>query len=247
MDWTFIIVLAICVLVGGIMTAVDAANKQKAKTKAILENLRRVEDFSATQLLIGSEGNTGLAIDEQRKKVCLIDQRQGNATFRLIPYKDLISSELFEDGTTVTKTMRASQIRGAIVGGLVLGGVGAIIGGLSGKNQASSRVKEVTLRIVVNDIQSPLHDVNLLNLETTKDNAVYKQAIEQARQWQGIMEVAIRQADQEDKITTQNPVVQLPLQTISAADEIMKLADLRNAGLLTDEEFHQEKSRVLNR
>ena len=69
MDWTFIIVLAICVLVGGIMTAVDAANKQKAKTNNILENLRSVEDFSATQLLIGTEGNTGLAIDEQRKKV----------------------------------------------------------------------------------------------------------------------------------------------------------------------------------
>ena len=181
--------------------------------------------------------------DRFRKKICLIDHRQQNLTTRVFVYKDLLSSEIFEDGATVTKTVRSSQIGGVLIGGLAFGGVGAIIGGLSGKTQTSGEVKKVDLRLTVNDTKNPLHDINFLGLKTKKDGFLYKRAIQQARHWHGLIEVLIKRADLEDKAANTNDTLKLP--SGSAADELKKLAELRDAGVLSIEEFQQQKSRLL--
>lgn len=225
----------------GVMRAINTSNKKKAMD----DYLGRIKDFSATQKVMGKDGNTGLAIDEQRKKICLIDHRQQNITTRVFVYKDLLSSEIFEDGATVTKTVRSSQIGGALIGGLALGGVGAIIGGLSGKTQTSGMVKKVDLRLIVNDTKNPLQDINFLDMETKKDGFIYKQAIQQARHWHGLVEVLIKRADLEDKTANTNDTLKPP--SGSVADELKKLAELRDAGVLSIEEFQQQKSRLLGR
>lgn len=237
--WTWVIIFVAVVVVGAIAQAIDTSNKKKAMD----DHLDRIKDFSATQKVIGLDGNTGLAIDEQRKKICLIDHRQQNVTTRVFVYKDLLSSEIFEDGVTVTKTVRSSQLGGALIGGLALGGVGAIIGGLSGKTQTSGRVKKIDLRLTVNDTQNPLHNINFLDLEINKDTSLYKLAIEQARHWHGLIEVLIKRADLEDKVTNMNDAPKLPLGSV--ADELKKLAELRDAGVLSHEEFQQQKTRLL--
>lgn len=204
--------------------------------------LSGVPDFSVTQKVIGDDGATGLAIDEQRKKVCLIDHRQRTVSCRVVTYKDLLSSEIFEDGSTVTKTVRSSQLGGALIGGLALGGVGAIIGGLSGKTKTSGKVKRIDLRITVNDTQNPLHDVNFLNVETKQDGIVYQGAMKTARHWHGLVEVLIKRADMEERETH---IVAAPLLHASVADELKKLADLKDLGILSAEEFQSQKTRLL--
>jgi len=98
----------------------------------------------------------------------------------------------------VTKTVRSSQIGGALVGGIALGGVGLMIGGLSGKAESTEKVKRIDLRIIVNDTKNPLHDVNFLYIPTNKESGYYQMSLQKARQWHGIIEVLIRQADTED-------------------------------------------------
>ena len=237
--WTLVIIFVVVGVVVAIIQAVNTSNKKKAMEDC----LGRIDDFSATQKVMGSDGSTGLAIDEQRRKVCLIDHRQQNVAIRVCSYKDLLSSEVFEDGATLTKTVRASQIAGALIGGLALGGVGAIIGGLSGKTRTSGKVKKVSLRLAVNDTKNPLHDVNFLNIETKKDGFLYKDAMLQARHWHGLIEVLIKRADMEDKTNVKDGPPQV--EWSSVADEIKKLADLHESGILSNEEFQQQKARLI--
>lgn len=51
-----------------------------------------------------------------------------------------------------TRNLRnVRQIGGVVVGGLLLGGVGAIIGGLSGKTETSGKISRIDLRLIVNE------------------------------------------------------------------------------------------------
>lgn len=239
---SFSSLLAIVVF-GMVVTVIVQSIITSNKKKAMEKHLVRINDFSATQRVMGSNSDTGLAIDEQRKKICLIDHRLPTVSLRVISYKDLLSSELFEDGTSVTKTVRSSQIGGVLIGSLALGGVGAILGGLSGKTQTSEKINKIDLRLTINDTQSPLHDVSFLNVETKKDGLIYQQAMQQARHWHGLIEVLIKRAETEDNSSGNNITPQI--QSSSIADEIKKLADLRDSGVLSVDEFQQQKARLL--
>ena len=219
----------------------------KKKKKMPQEDyLSHLSEFTETQKIMGVGGLVGLAIDEQRKKVCLIDYSQKR--FRTISYKDLLSSEVFEDGATITKTMRGSQIAGALIGNIAFGGVGAIIGGLSGKTKSTGTVSRIDLRLTVNDTKQPIFDITFLNKETEKDKTIYQQALQTARQCHGLVEVLIKRADMEDKQQAKSanaPMMQQTGQQMSVADELKKLSDLKDSGALTAEEYQQQKRKLI--
>lgn len=232
-----------------IIAAIAVLNKVAGSKKKDMESrLNALPDFSPTQQVIGCDGASGLAIDEPRKKVCLIINNSTGISERILSYKDLISVELFENGTSVTKTVRSSQIGGAVIGGVLLGGVGAVIGGLSGKTKTSEKIKRVDLRLIVNDTKAPLHDVTFMNIESKKDGLIHSVSIQQARHWHGIVEVLIKSADAEEKLSQpkERPEPITPPTSTSIADEIKKLAELHSSGALTLEEFQQQKARLLN-
>jgi hypothetical protein len=165
---------------------------------------------------------------------------------RVITYQDVLSAEVFEDGIAVTKTVRSSQIGGALVGGFAFGGVGAIVGGLSGKTRTSTqKIQRVALRLIINDTAEPLHEVTFLDTETKKDGILYKTAMEKARHWHGLMEVVIKRADIYDKESNAGPQTIIATAQPSIADELKKFADLRDIGVLSVEEFQQQKRRLL--
>lgn len=230
-------------IVLGVLVGIFQVLTTGKKKKAIEELLASLDDFSATQHVIGENAGTGIALDEQRKRICLIDYGGSDISQRTVSYKDVLSCEIFEDGETVTKTSRSSQVGGALIGGLALGGVGAIIGGLSGKTKSQGKVKRVDLRLVVNDTSNPLHDVNFMDIEGKKDGLIYTQAIAQARHWHGLVSVLIKQADAED-LNSSNPQASGDSAN-SIADELKKLSELRDTGILTEEEFRKQKERLL--
>ena len=220
--------------------------EEKDNKQAIQESYMLLHDsFPSTQHTNGIAYETGLAINEKNKMICLIDNRNETASSRVFSYKDLLSAEIFEDNETVTSTVRSSQIGGALIGGIALGGIGAVIGGLSGKTKTSGKVQKIVLRLVVNDTKNPLHEIYFLNWESGIDKKTdfYKEAMQKARHWHSLIEVLIKRADMEDKENAANNVVQISQSSI--ADEIKKLAELRDAGILSDVEFQQQKKKLL--
>lgn len=115
-----------------------------------------------------------------------------------------------ENGVSVTETSRSSQIGGAILAGIVAGGVGAIIGGLSGKT-TTTEIKNFELRIIFNNTENPVFIIN------------FQHYFEQANHWYSLITVLIKQADKEDEFKSRKEA-----SSSSVVDELQKLAELKN-------------------
>jgi hypothetical protein len=213
-----------------------------------ISNLKSHTDFDVTRRFEGNpQVSQMISIDENKKKVSFID----GVRFRVYNYRDILSSEVLIDGNEVIKTSRTSQIGGALIGGILAGGVGAIIGGLSADQTKESKVSKVDVLIVVNDTRNPTFVLNFFNKDDKDSLYPYpiemvKDEIEQAKQLHRLISVLIRQADEEDLIEEQNKSHKdAILNSSSVADEIRKLADLRADGLLTDEEYDKQKAKLM--
>lgn len=237
----FIMVLSAIFIIAKLI--ITSQNKKKME-----ESLYEMSDFYTTQKIMGEDGLSGLAIDEFKKEICLIKNKFGDLTLETIPYRDLLSSEIFEDGKTTTRTSRSSQFGSALIGGLALGGVGAIIGGLSGRKTSTNQINKIDLRITINKTDTPVHDVNFMNVEGRGSELVYPGAISKARHWQGLLEVIIRRADEEDKIKERENAERTIKNSnkASVADELLKLAELKKQGVISDEEFASQKEKLLS-
>lgn len=214
--------------------------KQKASNLAV-----PISDFTPTQEIMGTFRKTGLALDEVRNKLCLISVDGVVVSRRIVSYKDILSVELFENGTSVTKTSRSSQIVGAVVGDVLLGPVGLVVGALSGKTETTAIVNRIDLRLTINDTEAPLHDVSFDVLGIAGFSEEDQRAI--ARRWHGIISIIIKRAETEEQnLRAAERQTRLPLPSASIADELKKLSDLHNSGILTSDEFQQQKKRLLD-
>ena len=250
-DAAFYSILIPLILIIVFMIFAEPIQNNKQKLKKIIEStLNNLSNFKSTQQVMDVNLEFGLAIDEEQNKICLLKITKGaseqpNISTKIIPYKDILSVELFQNGTSIKKTVRSSQIGGAVVGGLLLGGAGAVIGGLSGKTETTGKVNHIALLLTVNDVKNPLHGIVFLNKEEAE--SIYKKQLQLARHWHGIIKIIIKGADEEEKkklqvIKREKPII---ASKYFIADEIKKLADLHNSGALTLEEFQQQKAKLL--
>ena len=239
----FIFIMAIILFF--IIAKIIITSQSKKKMEEKLSNLNT---FKATQKIMGEDGNSGLAIDEKRKEICIIKKNNGDFALDIMPYNDLLSSEIFEDGKTITRSSRTSQLGGALIGGLALGGIGAIIGGLSGGKTSTNRVTKIDLRLTINRTNAPVHDINFMNMEGRYAEFAYPGAISRARHWHGLLKVIIHKADEEDKLKERKASLEKMnnAKNNSVADELSKLADLKKQGIITEEEFASQKEKLLS-
>lgn len=234
-------IYGVSAILGGAALIFGATIYESRKTRhRIAQTLEALPEFTATQKLI--VGNSGIAADEARGSLALIVVTSKEVSVRVVSFRDIISAEIFEDGSSVTRTERTSQLAGSLVGGLALGGVGAIIGGLSGNTITTKKCKRIDLRLVVNDTKIPIHDLTILNIEVDRDGSIYDSNMKIARHWNALIAVMIKRADQEDKKSSASRPAENPS---SIADELKKLAELRDSGVLSNEEFQNQKANLL--
>lgn len=96
-----------------------------------------------------------IAIDKNREKIVYIDDKGDALVKKEFSFSDIISCELIKDGETIYKKSAARTVGGAIVGGVISGGVGAIIGGLSGSSKEKEKTNSIDIKITLRDIDNP--------------------------------------------------------------------------------------------
>lgn len=158
---------------------------------------------------------------------------------KVIPYGQVVSCEIKDDSYTtvtgtkeeVTKTNTGNMAGRAIVGGLIAGPVGAIVGGATAKKKTEviDNTKTITHHhyyVVINlaNVSSPM-----VRIDCGKTNPRIAEKIK-----------AILLGIMPQRSAIQNSVVPQ-----SIADELAKLALLKEKGILTDAEFTQQKERLL--
>ncbi len=235
---SFGVILAILV-VGAIALVFVIAHGQNEQARKAQDSLASVPGFRTSAAFVSSFNKHGIAIEHDSKRVLLSSP---NAT-KLLQPSEIIDVELLEDNHSLLKTNRASQLGGAVVGGLLLGGVGAVIGGLSGSKRSTARVSKLTLRITTTDFELPNHDIvffEWLDKGIERNSPIYQPRLKEAELWHGRVAQVLRVGtDQRGQQTAQ------VASETSVADELEKLAGLHARGLLNDEEFAQQKARLL--
>lgn len=114
-----------------------------------------------------------------------------------INYKDIVQVELKEDEHSIVVTSRTSQIGGAIVGGALAGGFGAVIGGLSGKQKQKREVKKIEMLLTLDDLKTPYLKMKIVEFDrpTSTNSYPYPEKYEEAFSWFKLMEVIIKRSE----------------------------------------------------
>ncbi len=148
-------------------------------------------------------------------------------------YNEIIGYELIDDSGSVMK----GGLGKAIVGGALLGPVGAIAGGTSKKiSQVCTRLELV---ITTKNVDYPTVKIYYLSGETSKTSITYINCIDNA---QKIISKVNMILNQMQEVNSRND---LPVQ-LSPADEIKKYKELLDIGAITLDEFESKKKQLLN-
>lgn len=233
-------------IVWGLIKRSEAKESARKRGQILKEKFMKMKDFIPSQRVVGLENRYIFAVDQTRRKVAYIEEN----TDLFLPYDKFISVEIREDNTTIASKSSSRTIGGAIVGGAIAGGAGAIVGGLSGDTTMKKNVSLVQVRIRLRDISSPTLLINcfdcmaMFGSQEIDSGGVggwaYKEGMEHARQIADLVSVIIDDVDRQEKQNVSTPTV-----SGSVAEELSKLAELKEKGILTDDEFKEQKKKLL--
>ena len=193
-------------------------------------------------------GNYLFLMDDFFKVLVLV----GPDDHEIFNYSDIIEVSYEENGSQLYTKSAGRTVGGAIVGGVLMGGAGAVIGGLSGASKQNKEIKNMDIKILLRSTSRTscvLHfnDVDrVLKTKEEADRKLYETYVQNANQAKDVLSVIIDDAKQASAPIAQ-PITQpvVAPASSSVADELAKLAKLKADGILTDEEFRDQKSKLL--
>ena len=248
--------IIICVLLFFIFRGIaakkdrDLTEKRKFDFKDRIYKIYKKHDFTPSQKVEGVMFAYIFAVDKKHRKVAYLYGTQE----RVFSFEDIINVELSEDSATVASKSTMRTIGGTLVGGAIAGGAGAVVGGLSGNTNLKKEVSLVQVKIGLRNLEEPAVIINCFDYismghgEVAKKNNLswdrYKQGLEHAKKIIDLVSVIIDDVDRSEKkdlhySNTTNS-------TMLVADELAKLSDLKNKGILTEEEFLKQKNKLLS-
>lgn len=175
----------------------------------------------------------------------------GPNTHEIFNYADIIEVSYEENGNQLYTKSAGRTVGGAIVGGVLMGGAGAVVGGLSGASKQNKEIKNMDIKILLRSTSRTscvLHfkDIDrVLKTKEDSDRKLYETYVKNANQAKDIFSVIIDDAKQVIAPTAQPVIQHVSTSSSSVADELAKLAKLKAAGILTDEEFQAQKAKLL--
>lgn len=201
-----------------------------------------VEEVKAA-IVVQSENQTELTTFTSTKKIGTFIEFDDNQMKWLVPgffggknhskvynYSDIVDFELLEDEESITK----GGLGRAIVGGVLLGGVGAVVGGVTGGKKSKSICNSLKIKITINDINNPTVYIKFLSTATKKDSFTYRTLYNSAQEILSTLQLICNK--QEENIN---------VATMSNADEILKYKNLLDSNIITQEEFDAKKKQLL--
>ncbi len=175
-----------------------------------------------------------------------------NNIHEIFNYSDIIEVSYEENGTQLFTKSAGRTVGGAIVGGVLMGGAGAVVGGLSGASKQNKEVKSMDIKILLRSTSRTSYVLHfneanrVLKTKEDSDRTLYETYLKNANQAKDILSVIIDSAKQVSAPTVQPVIQNVSASPSSVADELAKLAKLKADGILTEEEFQAQKAKLLS-
>ena len=157
---------------------------------------------------------------------------------RVFRFDELRGFELLEDDSSVT----SGKLGGAIVGGIIFGGVGALVGS-SGRRKNKKVIETLVLRIDLTDIDFPCVMVPYITKATKTNSHAYTNAYSDAQQSMASLGIILDKLNSERR--QQNAESAVRAVAKSPAEQIKDFKELLDMGILSQEEFDAKKKEIL--
>lgn len=238
----------------GIIDGVSKNAKNKAKMRTDLVNANNHHSYNLDYLTKSgflmeeryhpNNSSIFLYFDYTNRHAALeyFDSKQICSELRFFPLDKIIDCELVQDGTAVSK--ESGTLYGSSWG---YGGV------ISGRQDASTNTAVVILaiRLQIDDIRIPSLIINVLDKSINKTDPLYQSLFLTAQEiygkFQGILHINIAQRERAAKRVADAQTkksLQLPEDVLS---QIQKLSELKDAGILTEQEFEAKKQLLMEK
>lgn len=213
----------------------------------------RINGDTSCNAVRTSEYESETGFDKKIGNYLFVDTR--NKIFKLkgdnsrYTFADLLDFELYENNAVIQK----GGIGRAIVGGALFGEAGAIVGAATRKSQNVVNALYITVTLK----SSGMKKITFINSSVDRSGITYRSARKSADEVASELAIIISEA-QEQKLQQQvqdhsyissapQPTVSRETSPVMIADELLKLKQLLDMGVLTEDEFNQQKQKLLNR
>ena len=194
-NW-FVLSLAMTISIAFGKHSIEKWNAEGEKEELLGDELLHVDGFFPTRKIINKHGL--LAIDDHAEKIAIGNSSEG---IMIYPYSSVLRCEIIEEAETEQKKSGSRMVKGAVVGGLIAGGAGSVIGGLSGSQLAEKRIKALDLKIVLKDVSHPSFKMRFFDSKKLSqkgisiDNEFFgkevRQAIDNISLWRDLIDIII--------------------------------------------------------
>jgi len=192
MDLLLAFAVLACCLVYFFNSETKELNKNK---KLVLKEVEKLEDFKIDKMELSKLNSQLLALDKERKKIALIKKVNEKVASDVFNINEILGVELQLDGEVISRVSNKSMLGRAAIGGILFGGVGAVIGGVTAK-QKKGKADSIKLRFVVNDIDDPFRYFEFNTIP-------YEEKLEEAKKWQVILSnILTREGNEVETETT---------------------------------------------
>ncbi len=229
------------------LIAITEAGKVREIFNYINANYLSQKYGNCSNIISKGIGNYKFIMDDFFKVLVIVTPK----SHELFKYSDIIEVSYEENGDQLYTKSATRTVGGAVVGGMLMGGAGAVVGGLSGNSKLNMEIKNMDLKILLRNVSRSSCVLNfkvcdkILSTKSNADKHLYETYLEQVNQAKDVLAVIIDDVKQVSTSSV-NSVTESKVRQLWVADELTKLAKLKSEGVLSDEEFQKQKMKLLN-
>jgi len=189
--------LVVTITISGIFFILGHAPKEQNTSDKKIQGT----DFIPSQMFMGSDGLSGLAVNERTQQICLL--KSPFSSPHLFPITDLIGSYLIKNGEVLGEGKRSHPKEIVTFSNELHRKKNALITSLHiGSSHGSNQ--RIDLLLTVHDQDDPIHVVNFLDMETKEGGILFEKAMSTATHWHYVLDGLILQADQLARLQSEN-------------------------------------------
>ena len=219
------------------MTASDIKEMIIEKNKSAIDIEKRAASFAATQGFGGFASVFSMASKIEFDDKTKLWRVPNHSKDKVYSYSEILKFELLEDGSSTLE----GGLGMALVGGVLFGGVGAVVGSNVGKT-SNPVCNSLQIKITLNNMRTPMIVVSFISSPTDRNSKEYKAIFADAHECISKLHVICEAQNSVIESETKN-VPQIPPQ--SNADELRKYKGLLDDGIISQDEFDAKKKQLL--
>lgn len=182
----------------------------------------------------------GIDIDVKNKLLSTYSYYEGETN--ILKFEEILDFEIFENGNSVVSSRTGS----AVVGGLLFGGLGAMAGA-SGSRTISDNCSTLKLNIYTNKVQNSVVTLDCLEKSISKNSNEYEQLKNIINKMIGFLKIAREDNRQKERQEDKKVIIENTgeMKQSTQLSSLKELAELKEQGIITEEEFQESKKRIL--